>query len=339
MKEMRPIQTRSIMIQNLCVPCSCRCRYCLLSWDGKTVGTEWERGTALAERFIDEVRKARPDADVSFSFGYSMEHPKLKEAIRTLRRLGSPMAGFLQCDGMAMRDEAQANDLMRMLSEEGIRDLNFTVYGLREYHDRFAGRRGDFDLLLRMMTAARASGISFRTGIPVTKENIRETDELVRILQDAGSDRITLFIPHGEGRGRSIDGIRLTQRDLSALSPETRELLNRRIYKTEAEWLGSPDPVRESSRMIILSLRADNIDSYEKRDALSVVEEIEKLDEDYYAAFPAFEKLAERYGDREGNRLYRIRDLYYHYRSLFSAENKLDLYDVTDERQSGSRRY
>ena len=336
---MGSIQTKSIMIQNLCVPCFNRCRYCLLSWDGKEVGTEWVRSVKLAERFIKELRETRSYVNVSFSYGYSMEHPKLTEAIQTLRRLGSPTADFLQCDGMAMRDEDQCGELMRTLREAGIKSLNFTVYGLRDYHDRFAGRKGDFDLLRRMMEAAYETGISFSTGVPITKENIQEIDELISLLKRAGNDKITLFIPHEEGRGKTLDQIRLEQQDLSALSPESSSLLNRNIYRTESEWLNCPSPVRATNRLIIISLRADNIDDYENRDALSVVEEIEALDEAYYSAFPSFDELAKEYGDHEGKRLYRIRDLYHHYRSSYAADHKLELYDVTDERLSGSRRY
>ena len=336
---MKSIQTKSIMIQNLCAPCRNHCRYCLLSWDGNAVGTEWERSVKLAERYINELKEARPNVDISFTFGYSMEHSKLKEAIQTLKRLGSPMGEFLQCDGMNMRDEDQCRDLMRMLKEEGIKSLNFTAYGLRDYHDRFAGRKGDYDLLLRMMNASYEAGIPFTTGIPITKENIQTIDELVIILKEAGNHKISLFVPHEEGRGKSLKQVRLEQQDLSALSPESLSLLNRNIYRTESEWLSEPTPVQESNRLITISLRADNIDNYDKRKALSVVEEVEALDEEYYSAFPPFDELAKEYGDPEGNSLYRIRDLYYHYRLLFAAEHRLNIYDVTDERLSGSRRY
>ena len=335
---MKTIQTRSIMIQNLCVPCFNRCRYCLLSWDGKTVGTEWERSIILAERFIKEIKEARPDVTVSFFYGYSMEHPNLITAIQTLRRLGSPMADLLQCDGMAMRNEEQCRELMITLKEAGIKSLNFTVYGSADYHDRFAGRRGDRDLLLRMMRAAHEAGLSFSSGIPITKENIMETDEQINVLKELGSKKITLFIPHGEGRGKSLNSIRLQQQDLSVLSPDSLKLLNRDLYRTESEWLNAPE-IKEAGRAIIISLRAENIENYENRDALSVVEEIEALDEEYYQAFPGFNELAREYGDRNGKSLYRFRDLYHHYRTLYASDHKLDIYDVTDERQSGSRRY
>ena len=162
---------------------------------------------------------------------------------------------------------------------------------------------------------------------------------LVGILRKAGNRKIFLFIPHEEGRGNTLNQVRLQQQDLSVLSPESLSLLNKNIYRTESEWLSNPASAQESNRQIDISLRADNIDSYDKRNALSVVEEIEALDEAYYSAFPSFDELVKRYGDSEGNSLYRIRDLYYHYRLLYAADHKLDIYDVTDERLSGSRRY
>ena len=116
------------MVQNLCVPCSCRCRYCLLSWDGKPVGISWDNGASFAQRFINEVRHSRPEINISFTFGYSMDHPRLREAITFLKEIGSPQAQFLQCDGMRMRNEAECDDLMRILKEEGVQDLNFTFY-------------------------------------------------------------------------------------------------------------------------------------------------------------------------------------------------------------------
>ena len=45
---MRSIQTKSIMIQKLCVPCCSHCQYCLLSWDGKVVGAS--ANSAQADR-------------------------------------------------------------------------------------------------------------------------------------------------------------------------------------------------------------------------------------------------------------------------------------------------
>ena len=333
------MKTTSVLIQSLCVPCFNRCRYCLLSWNGTLEGAGWERSVPLAERFLREFREQLPGMKCSFSFGYSMEHPDLKGAIRTLRRLGSPSASFLQCDGMKMRSDEECLELIDMLLDEGIQQLNFTVYGLPDYHDRFAGRKGDYALILRMMKAAENRGLSFRSGIPVTMENVSQIDTLVNQLNRQGCERVALFVPHEEGRGKQLSSIRLDRESFLQLSPASQSLLNREIYRTEGEWLEESETIRDQQRMILISLRPDNMEAYEKRDAVSVLREIEALDESYYSAFPAFRELAAQYGDPRSGKLYRIRDLQYHYRTQYLRDHKLRIYDVTDERQSGSRRF
>ena len=332
------MQTTSVMIQSLCVPCFNHCRYCLLSWNGRITGTAWDRSVRLAERFLNEIRDQLPELNGYFSFGYSMEHPDLRGAIRTLRRLGSPTADFLQCDGMKMRDDPACRRLMEMLREEGIRRLNFTVYGLPAYHDAFAGRKGDHALLMRMMRAAGEIGIPFSAGIPLTAENVGQVEEAVGMLRDAGSERVRLFIPHEEGRGRNLRHIRLREQELALLSPDTRSLLNADLYRTEEAWLQDPPPL-ENKRSILISLRPENIAYYENSSAASVIREIEDLDERYYAAFPDHPVLWETYGDPAGKGLYRFGDLLSAYRNRYAADHDLRLYDVTDERLSGSRRY
>lgn len=334
------IKTESVLVQNLCVPCGCRCRYCLLSWDGQPVGIDWDRGLAFAQRFRERLLSRRPELRVSFAFGYSMEHPNLAVALEALRALGSPQAEFLQCDGMRLRNESECAVLAEELARLGVKQLNFTLYGLEDYHDRFAARSGDFRGILRMMEAAGRAGLCVSCGLPLTLESAPQAAALAALLRGQGlCERISLFIPHEEGRGVSLAPIRMTGSALEALPPELSALLNRRLYRTEREWVRGRNFVPETKRALLLSLRADTIDRYEKTEPSELIEGLEGLDDRYYAAFPTLEELAERYGDPAGDRLYRQRDLFCHYRRRFTAEFGTRPYDVTDERQSGSRRY
>lgn len=331
------MKTEGILMQDLLVPCACRCRYCLLDWDGRTAGVPWERGLRFARRFRDRLREERPELRFSFAFGCSMEHPRLPEALRALRELGSPQAEFLQCDGMRMRSEAECRELAGMLAAEGVRQLNFTFYGLPEYHDAFAGRPGDFELLLRMLRAAAEAGLSVSAGIPLTGESAPQADPLMALLRPYGPV-LSLFVPHEEGRGISLQDIRFSLEDLERLSPEARARFSRELYRPEGEWVRSRAFSEETRRMLLLTLRRDCMDRYEGMSPAALIAEAEALDEAYYAAFPGLPELAERYGDPEGRRFYRQRDLFYHYRRLYAAEHGISVYDVTDERQTGSRR-
>ena len=334
------MKTESVLLQNLCAPCACRCRYCLLCWDGKPVGVPWDRGARFALRFRDWMLENRPELRFRYTFGYAMEPPELREALRFLRRIGSPQAEYLQCDGLRMRGETECAALASLLAQEGVRRVNFTFYGTEAYHDRFAAREGDFALLLRLLRAADAEGLSLSAGIPLTAENAAQIDELLGVLRAAaGGVQPFLFIPHGEGRGAALQSVRFSERDFERLSPEARALLNRELFRPEREWVSGGAYREERARMLLLSLRADNVERYETMTPGELIAEAEALDDAYYAAFPSFAALAARYGEAQGGLFYRQRDLFARYRRLYARETGAAPYDVTDERQTGSRRY
>ena len=265
------MQTTSVLIHSLCVPCHNHCRHCLLSWNGRVEGAGWDRSVALAERFLDELRARQPEIAGGFSFGYSMEHPDLKGAVRTLRRLGGPTADFLQCDGMKMRDETECAELMGMLRDEGIKRLNFTLYGLSDYHDRFAGRKGDFELLMRMMRAAKASRLPFSTGIPLTAENIRQVDDLAGVLRETGSEKVFLTVPHEEGRGKLLRGVRLGMRDFSELSAETQTLLNRMFIRIQTRYTAMSLANLRDFAIVVVLFMIQPSPAFQKRNIVSDV--------------------------------------------------------------------
>lgn len=330
------IRTASIMLQTLCVPCASRCRYCLLSWDGKTVGADYSRSEAFAGRLAGWVREHMPEVSFNFSFGYSMEHPELFRAIDFLRSIGSVGAEFLQLDGMKMRDAYELRELMDGLREHGVRSVNITVYGTDEYHDRFAGRIGDYRLLLRTAESAADAGMELSVGMPLTGESAPMADSVIDAFDRMG--RVKLFVPHGEGRGALLEPIRFTETDYSRLSDRARARLNSEIYKPEAQWLQEGVP-EDRSRLLIISLTPENISSCETIDPAELIASVERLDEAYYSSFPEPEELCALYGDPEGIKFYRSRDLLATYRVRHAKKYGIKLHDVTDERYSGSRRY
>jgi len=329
------MKTESILLQTRCVPCGCHCRYCLLSWDGKCPGADWERSAALARRLADWLRKERPELRFHFSFGYSMEHPQLPETLDLLRELDSVQADFLQCDGLRIRDARGTEQFVEMLREHGVRALNFTYYGTEDYHDLFAGRKGDFAWMQRLRAAARAAGLETSVGVPLTRENAPQAAALLERLE---GETVRFFVPHAEGRGAALEPIRLRQEDFDALPETVRARMNRRVYRTEAEWLRDPPP-EPTRRMLLLSLTPENIGAFETRAFAESIAEAEALDEAYYALLPTTAELLERYGDAQSTAFYSARDLAAKLQKRRLRELGLQPYDVTDERQTGSRRY
>lgn len=332
------MKTVSVNVMNLCVPCANRCRYCLLSYDGKVNGVDFNRSKAYAKRFYDWLRKNRPDLSFLFGFGYSMEHPDLLGAIDFCRSIGSATGEFLQFDGMNFRTDGELECLLRRLKEHGIKLIDLTFYGTEEYHDRFAARNGDYRLMMRTLAMANKTCLDVNVSIAVTAENADQMDELLAELGRYRTLRISGFIPHSEGRGRLLDSVRFSEEEYRKLSGEVRSIINWNRFKTEREWLREGfSPV--SKRVLTVTLTPENVVFFENLPFDEAILFLEKLDDDYYAAVPSVEALAKIYGDPEGNRYYSARDLYLCYQRRYIADHKLDIYDMNDERQCFSRRF
>ena len=333
------MKTTAIYIQNLCVPCENHCRYCLLSWDGKLLGIDYARGEAYARRFHDWLRKHRPELDFQYYFGYSMEHPQLPEAIDFLQSIGSVAGQFLQFDGMKFRTKQELHELLTMLKDRGIRLIDLTFYGTREYHDRFAGRSDDYDYMMTILQKANEIGLPVEIGIPMTHENACQMDTLLKEFSHYQVQRLFCFIPHAEGRGATLDPIRFTSADFDQLSDRVKAHFRRDRYKPEKEWVAQGTVPAYQNRVLALSLTPDNMDRLEAMSFEETIAQLEQMDDEYYRVVPSPEELVKRYGDPAGEAFYSERDLYLRYQRRYIAEHQLDVYDIHDERQHFSRRF
>lgn len=333
------MKTSAVYVQTLCVPCENRCRYCLLSWDGKVRGADYDRSEHYAKRFYDWLKQNRPDVSFQFYFGYSMEHPRLLDAVDFMRSIGSVGGEFLQFDGIRFRSGPEIDKLLNDLKVHGIKAIDLTFYGTREYHDRFAARQGDFDFMMEILHRANSTGLDVMVDIPLSRENVHQTDELIALLEKHSLQRLSLFVPHAEGRGASLDKVRLTHSDYESLSDHAKTYFNRNRLRTEREWISEGALPHYEKRVITVSLTPENIDLLEKQPFEETIAAIEALDDDYHAALPELDRLCKICGDPQSELLYNARDLIQHWQRQYIRENALDLYDIHDERQHFIRRF
>ncbi len=333
------MQTTIISVSTLCIPCENRCRYCLLSWDGKLLGADYDRCQQYAEGFWRWLNENCPDISFQFYFGYAMDHPQLTDAIDFARRIGSPGGEFLQLDGLKFRPQDEINQWLLNIQSHGIRTIDLTFYGTQAYHDRFAGRKGDFQYMLDILGQANVLGLDVSISIPITCENADQMEQLLNIFDSFAISNLRIFVPHREGRGASLESIRLTSPVLEKLSPRVRSHINMARYKSEGKWIRDGKFVPPQKRMLGMSLTPDNISFFENLPFKDTISYLEALDDAYYCTMPTLETLAQRYGDPDGDKIFDQRDLYLYYQSRYIREGQLNLYDINDERQCFSRRF
>lgn len=333
------MQTVSINVSNLCVPCCNRCRYCLLSWDGKLHGVDYDRSAAYAKRFFDWLKMNRPQLGFAFYYGYSMEHPRLPETVDFLREIGSPGGKFLQFDGMEFREKDEVLALLSQLKEHGIQLIDLTFYGSREYHDRFAARQGDFDYLMLILQSANEVGLAVNVGIALNHENANQAEDLLALLKKHRLNHVFAFVPHGEGRGETLEPVRFCKSDYDNMPDTVKAVFNRRKFRPEGEWVTEGGFSVPCKRVLTLGLTQDNVDFFENLDFAETVSYLEDLDDSYYRAIPSLNELAALYGDAQEGRFYSERDLYLKYQRRYIREHNLNIPDMNNECSCFSRRF
>ncbi len=332
---MNKIRTKSINICNLCVPCCCHCRYCLLSYEGKLVGVDYFRGLNYAKRFKKWLSNVHPDVNFMYYFGYSIETPNLLKSIDDLKEVNSVMTSFLQFNGLNIRQKDELEKYLQEIKANGIKLIDITFYGLKDSHDKFAGRKGDFDYLMQIVEYAKKIELNFQIGVAVTGENLNELEDLISILEKF-TNNIRLFVPHCGGRGKYIENIKISKFDYEKLSDRVKKYFNRESFKTISEWNNSKlSEVKE--RVLSLSLLSTNIDELENQSFEKTYQSLEKLDEDFYSNFPSLKELLNMYKGVDDDSLYSKKGVYAYLRRRYIEDNNLDIQDI-DERFSYSVR-
>lgn len=248
-------------------------------------------------------------------------------------------ASFLQCNGIKIRSLPETDEFTAKLKAAGITRIDTTFFGSEEYHDRFAARAGDYRFMLRLAKSAKRQGITCSPSVVVTEENKFMLNGLFNILgQVADAGNIHAFLPDYRGRGYLMEESRLTEKSYETLPDQVKSAINIGRYKTESEWLSRGELPEYTKRSLIITLRKDNIEMLEQMTCDETVAYVEKLDDDYYRALPTINELAEMYGDKKNDKLYKLRDLFWMWQKRYREENHIDVQDVTDERFCGTIR-
>lgn len=327
------MKTVSFSIENLCVPCGYRCRHCLLGYDGNTIGVGYEQGKNFARRIAGES-----PVEFSYYIGFCMDTPMLFDHIAFCREIGSPAGQFLQMNGFREKPYEEVEGIMERIKSAGIEMIDLTFYGLSDYHDAFAGRRGDFLFLTKMLTAANKANLPVNISVPITEDNAGQIERLFDHLSAYKTDGLSLFLPHSKGRGWFLESKRLKRSTLEQLPPSVQAHMPKVRTQSEAQWLSENEFPEPDKRYLTLSLTPDDFERYSGMSAEEMISELETLDDAFYAAVPPVTELAKIYGDPSGDRLFRYRDLVLLWVKRYVRENGLKLHDMTDERGSFSIR-
>ncbi len=183
--------TRSIAVTGLEIYlkstlCAHSCRYCLIG--RKSIQhLAFPRFAALVGRFLD-WRQAVGRTDLKLFLGidhsFEFEVATLKELFDLQQQAGwSDSVRGIRLGGLKWRSESEMHDWLQARRDvAGIRSVHASLAGYGAVHDKWNGRKGDFEFLYNTMVAAADLGLRIAQRLFVVQSTLPHLDRLVERL-------------------------------------------------------------------------------------------------------------------------------------------------------------
>ncbi len=157
----RPLEGKSsLTIEANVLPCAHICRYCCI---GDRGGPQFPFDRWL--RFTDRLVVWGQETGLRIHPGF---FPSYNFDVQTFvatkewweRRMGGKFH-WISLGGLKMRSDDEMRRWLTELQQHGLEGLSATFVGHGDVHDRWNGRRGDFDFMMRTIRLALELGLEF----------------------------------------------------------------------------------------------------------------------------------------------------------------------------------
>jgi AdoMet-dependent heme synthase len=174
--------------------CDLACLHCRA--DARAERDCRELSTAEAMRMMMEVQRFGDPLFV-LTGGDPLKRPDILELVEFGTWIGLRMA--MTPSGTPLMTE----DVVHRLKEAGLSRLAVSLDGsTAAIHDRFRGVPGSFDWTVQMLGHARAVGLTTQINTTVTRHNLDDLDDQIRLLHDLDISLWSVFFLVPTGRAR-----------------------------------------------------------------------------------------------------------------------------------------
>jgi hypothetical protein len=287
--------------------CAHLCRYCSIGkMDGKA--PEFGRYAKLVTRLYDWAKANRSNYSVGTALIDRNDEPNLDdEKAELCIRLGGATATTVTTGGLKRRNPDQISELLNYWKGRGIEVIHSSFGGLKETHDYYNRRVGDFEQLIEFQKQAANIEMEIGQSIFVTTKTWRSLDSMEDILNKFGRPKHRHIYPIGYvGLARDLEDQRIDEdiRDV-LISKRQNSLLRPSSWLSEREWIGRlRDGVWIGRTPLVFDINVENIDSLELMSDEMIVCNIESKGRNAFMKLPDLDCLINEVADPSGRKVY-----------------------------------
>ena len=292
-------------------PCAHICRYCLISESRKRSALPFARFEQLVHRFHDWRQAERQDLEIGVFVGPSFDFDiETLSGIARLRERRGAKFRILNLGGLRIRRGEELAAWLQERRAAGIVGFHVSLAGYGDTHDRWNGRRGDFEYQAAILRLGGEHGMIREEKLFLTRNTLPLFDRLLDFLDAIPGElrRRTAGPFFYAGLATRYEDERLTEDDRDSLPKRINELRPAKFdtWLSEREWI--PVMLETASKprrlMLKLDVNESNIDHLERASCEEIFTTREREYRESYRATPALDELCARYGDRTNRRIY-----------------------------------
>lgn len=320
------LQDVSFTINGYIASCHCKCDHCLLcSGDNKISKVNFEDLKKLALKFKGLEKKYGFYAQLCV-YNCS-EYEDLSQEIEVNKQLSNPYAGFENLNGTKVRKGSELKQWVQNLKEIGVKKVNFSWFGDRDFNDKFVHRKGYFDYLLSLSKEVSKVGIPRDSSVFILRSNIEQIEILTKKLKAIGIMPYYRLLDY-RGNAKKLINEFIRERDLSKLPNYVVESKSLARFKPEHKWIemikAGQNPLL-TKRGLFLVATPENINQYMRMSIEEIMNMFHDIDYRLQKSIPSIQFLAEEYGDKSSDILFDYRSLLWKWTDMHFENNlKLD---------------
>lgn len=316
--------------------CRCRCMHC----KGRGGGGQW----GPEEFETVSYKRARAAMEPIYAWYEALEEKPFRlllgasevadfEDTEKLMRLHTRVYGqaFAVCNGMDFMSPDELDAFFTRLYAAGARVCMTTFFGTEAFHDRFAGREGDFRYLLDVNRAAQKAGLNKLHILFLSRPNLPYLDELTELLTALPGKKQIQYRPiFNKPDAFTPEEDRLTRAEYAAAEARYHASIHWPL-KTKAEWYDYilsgdySDKTHDLSRLTPQVLLGGTTlrELEEMTDVESYLDAVVEKHTALRLGTPDMKTLCRLYGDPEpeNDRMYTFCDLEYAWKAQYQAEH------------------
>ena len=119
-------------------------------------------------------------------------YPEIIELLSYVRNLGLVYMPLLSTNGIGLVTRKEWKDILKEFRKSGVKVLNMSLFGEKDYHNWFAGRNDSYQLIRRAAQRAKEMGFRLKWNLFVTSQN---ADQIARLAEELEDDWHSISIP------------------------------------------------------------------------------------------------------------------------------------------------